>query len=173
VIDSEEEYSPFGLNRGFITNQGRNTVNFSDSEPWDSQNEDYTAPSFSTPTKEVAKPTNLMSKMFNSQFRKVQDEQEKAVKKEQNAFNELEKMKAELEKEKQDVQIMKMKLARETKGMEQLRQERVRERDIFNLNIARMKNEYVAKLEEIEVREREMTLREKEGKKTYITSKRQ
>ena len=49
--------------------------------------------------------------------------------------------------------------------MEQLRQERVRERDIFNLNIARMKNEYVAKLKEIEVREREMTLREKEGKK--------
>lgn len=49
--------------------------------------------------------------------------------------------------------------------MEQLRQERVRERDIFNLNIARMKNEYVAKLKEVEVREREMTLREKEGKK--------
>ena len=116
VIDSEDEYSPFGLNRGFITNQGRNTVNFSDSEPWDSQNEDFTAPSFSTPTKEVAKPTSLMSKMFNFQFRKVQAEQEKAEKKEQNAFNELEKMKAELEKEKQDVQVMKMKLARETKG---------------------------------------------------------
>jgi len=50
-------------------------------------------------------------------------------------------------------------------GMEQLRQERVREQDIFNLNIARMKNEYVAKLKEIEMREQEMTLREKEGKK--------
>ena len=49
--------------------------------------------------------------------------------------------------------------------MEQMRQERVREQDIFNLNIARMKNEYVAKLKEIEMREREMTLREKEGKK--------
>ena len=49
--------------------------------------------------------------------------------------------------------------------MEQLRQERVREQDIFNLNIARMKNEYVAKLKEIETREREMSLREKEGKK--------
>ena len=49
--------------------------------------------------------------------------------------------------------------------MEQLRQERVREQDIFNLNIARMKNEYVAKLKEIETREREMSLREKEGKR--------
>ena len=117
MIDSEEENSPFGLNRGFNINQGRNTVNFSDSEPWDSQNEESYAPSFSTPMKEVAKPTNLMSKMFNSQFRKVQDEQEKAEKKEQNAFNELEKMKAELEKEKQDVHVMKLRLARETKGI--------------------------------------------------------
>ena len=116
VIDSEEEYSPFGLNRGFITNNGQNTVNFSDSEPWDSQNEDLSAPSMSTPTKEVAKPTSLMSKMFNSQFRKVQNDQEKAEKKEQNALNELEKFKAELEREKQDVQVMKLKLARETKG---------------------------------------------------------
>ena len=49
--------------------------------------------------------------------------------------------------------------------MEQLRQERTREQEVFNLNIARMKNDYLAKLKEIEMREREMTLREKEGKK--------
>ena len=116
VVDSEEESSPFGLNRGFITDQGRNTVNFSDSEPWDAESENANSPSFSTPTKEVAKPTNLMSKLFNSQFKKVQDEQVRADKKEQNAANELEKLKSELEREKQDVQVMKMKLARETKG---------------------------------------------------------
>merc|ERR1712037_970151 len=112
-----------------------------------------------------------MGKLFNSQFKKVQDEQVKAHKKEQNASNELEKLKSELEREKQDVQVMKMKLARETKGMEQLRQERVREQDIFNLNIVRMKNEYVAKLKEIETREREMSLREKEGKKLTLLQK--
>ena len=115
VIDSEEENSPYGFNRGFMQSK----MSFSDSEPWDKEDaeeDDDRTPSFSTPTKEVAKPTNLMSKMFNAQFKKVQDEELKVQKKEQSKIDEIEKLKADLEREKQDVHVMKLKFARETKG---------------------------------------------------------
>ena len=114
MIDSEEENSPFGFNRGFMA---QSKMSFSDSEPWDKEEEeDDRTPSFSTPTKEVAKPTNLMSKMFNAQFKKVHDEELKVQKKEQSKIDEIEKLKADLEREKQDVHVMKLKFARETKG---------------------------------------------------------
>ena len=50
-------------------------------------------------------------------------------------------------------------------ALEQLRQERAREQEVFNLNMTRMKNDYLSKMKDLETREREMSLREKEGKR--------